>query len=82
MSTTRTTAPKVSIGVSTILGIAAAIGTVIAAIHGNDAATAVSGASTLVMMLGRYGQAIETIRAGAKAIEPYVDAVAKLPDQR
>jgi hypothetical protein len=73
-------AARVPVGVSTILGIAAAIGTVIAALKSNDVATAVAGAATITTMLGRYGQAIVIARNVARAALPYVGEIAKLPD--
>jgi len=81
VGTTLKVAPqRIPVGVSTLLGIAAAVGTVIAAVQANDVATAVAGAATIVTMLGRYGQAIFIARDVARVALPYVGEIAKLPD--
>lgn len=75
-------APRVPVGLSTVLGILGAIGAVVAAVHGNDFATAAGTAAALVTMLGRYGQAIVSLAPGiARRALPWVRAVADLPDE-
>jgi len=84
LGTTLKVAPqRVTVGISTVLGILAGAGAVVAAIHGNDVATAVGGVATSITMAGRYGQAIvRDARRFARAALPYVEAVAELPDAR
>ncbi len=72
---------RLTVGISTVLGVLAGIGAVIAAVHGNDVATAVGGAATSITMAGRYGQAIvREARVVARGVLPYVEAAAELPD--
>ena len=74
------TAAKVSWGPSSWLGLAAAIGAVIAAISGNDIATAVGGIAAIVTQAGRYSQATVVAREAARAALPWVKEFAELPD--
>lgn len=74
-------APKVPAGPATVLGYLGAIGAVLAAIEGNDVATAVGGIALIVSQIGRYRQAIALIRASARVALPWVEAVAELPDE-
>lgn len=72
---------RIPIGLSSVLGIVGAIGAVVAAVQGNDVATAVGGAAALVTMAGRYGQAIRAQAPSvARRILPYVKGVAELDD--
>lgn len=58
-------APKVATGPATILGYLGAIGAVLAALEGNDVATAVGGIALIVSQLGRYAQAVMIARTVA-----------------
>ena len=74
-------APKVPFGLSSLLTILAAAGTVVGAIEANDAATVVGGAATIVGMVGRFGQAIVLqAKSTARRVLPFVDALARLGD--
>lgn len=69
--------PSSSIGVGlTILG---AVGTVIAAIKGNDIATATAGGGAIVTALttlgGRFAQAVAAVQAAAAVANPWIDAL-------
>lgn len=74
-------APKVPTGPATILGYLGAVGAVLAALEGNDVATAVGGIALIVSQLGRYAQAVMIARTVARAAKPWVDAVADLSDE-
>lgn len=72
--------PRIPLGLSSVLGVLAALGAVVAAIHGNDVATAVGGIAGIVAMGGRYAQAVTLARSLARASLPWVQAVAELPE--
>lgn len=72
---------KVPWGLSSIIGLLGIVGVVLGAIDSNDAVTAVSGLATIAAQVSRGRQAVELIRAGARAAKPWVDAAADLPDQ-
>jgi hypothetical protein len=75
--------PAVSWGPTSTLGTALTllgiVGTVVAAVHGNDTATATSGAATALAALttlgGRMAQAIAIARSAAVAAGPWIDTV-------
>lgn len=69
---------KIPVGVSTVLGVLAALGTVAAAIKGNDPATIVAGIMTIVTMLGRYAQAVALVREVAIVALPVVEELSRL----
>lgn len=73
----------ISVGIGTSLGIvsapAAGIGAVIAAISGNDVATASGAAAgvlaTVATLGGRFAQAVALIKSAASAASPYIDGL-------
>ena len=75
--------PTVSWGPTSTLGvlltIGGAIGTVVAAVKGNDTATAVGGASAVLTAVttlgGRMAQAVAAVRAAATIANPWIDAL-------
>lgn len=69
--------PTSTLGVaSTILGAA---GAVVAAVKGNDVATAVAGGATILTAVstigGRMAQAVAAVRAAATVANPWIDAI-------
>lgn len=75
--------PKVSWGPTSTLGVAGTIiglvGGVVAAVKGNDVATAAAGAGAILTALttigGRMAQAVASVRAAATIANPWIDAL-------
>lgn len=88
-STKNTVETKVSVGTTTIFGIATtavgAVGAIVAGIEGSDTGLIVGGVATLLPALatlgGRFAQAVVIAREIARKIEPIVDVVAEVDDE-